>query len=330
MNGGEIARKGFIYQDWATAFYFITNEDVDQVNIELHDDFSIFRLDKDPTVRRFFQAKSSDQGSLSWTKFRTSILPNFYTICEEFHHEQENLIFEIVANQKPSSQLKQFIESLQKLRDERISEDTFRTRNDRLVDALESTIENKNDIGEINIDVFNQLLGGIHFRFHGIGELVSEVERFIESCQGGRKKYARNTVLEAIRDTSSGTISKRSLERDIGYRLETVQQSTSNYAGSPDKIRSEAQDVYSNYADEDVNVTQPAKDKRKATNYFDLVGTQTSSDGEEIELEVSESNIREGFEKAEQAKRDYQAAIQDVTRGFENLFNLDDGMGDDE
>lgn len=324
MNGGEIARKGFIYQDWAAAHQFLTDEDVDQLNIEVHDDFSIFRFDEDPTFRQFFQAKSSNSGSLSWTTFRTSIVPNFYEICDEFHSEEEVLSFEIVANYKPSDQLHTFISDLEKVRDERISVEAFRGRHDRLVDALESTIGSQLDIDDVDDNVFNQLLGGLRFRFFAIDTLVSEVESFIEGCQGGRKDYTRDTLLARIRNTDSGTISKRDIERDIGYRLEQVDQSTTNYTRSPTEIRSDAKTVFQDYNQEEVEVSKPQKDESKVEAYFDLVGNQTTSEGEEVELEVSESNIREGLERAEQAKRKYESAIQDITRGFEDLFKIDD------
>ncbi|TKX70959.1 dsDNA nuclease domain-containing protein [Halorubrum sp. GN11GM_10-3_MGM] len=332
MNGGEIARRGFKYQDWATAYYFLTDEEATQVNIEVHDDFSIFHHDKEPTSRQFFQAKTSDVGSMSWTLFREKIIPNFYEICSEFRSEEENLSFVIVADHNPSRQLNTFIQGIEKLRDNRISTEVFRTRNDRLMDALNSNIERSHDLDEVDDEVINQMLGGLYYQFHSIDELVTQVRSYIRDCQGGRTDYAVDHVLEAIRDTESGTVTKRSIEKDIGHRLERVSQSTTNFTGSPTEIRANAQEMYNDYSAEEIDVAKPAKDKGQTQNYIDLLESKIDSEDEEVELEVTESNIEQGFEIAEEAKQDYQRAVDDISRGLENLFELDpefEGDNDD-
>ena len=330
MNGGEIARRGFKYQDWATAYYFLRDEDATQVNIEVHDDFSIFHHDDEPTSRQFFQAKTSDVGSMSWTLFRQKIIPNFYEICSEFRSEEENLSFVIIANHNPSQQLDTFIQGIEKLRDNRITPEVFRTRNERLMDALTSNIERSNDLDEVDDEVINQMLGGLYYRFHSIDELVAEVRSYIKDCQGGHTDRSIDRVLEAIRNTDSGTVTKRSIERDIGHRLERVSQSTTNYTGSPTKIRSDAQDMYNDYSTEDIDVSKPAKDKRQTQNYIDLLESRIDGENEQVELEVTESSIEQGFDIAEEAKQNYQRAVDDISRGLENLFELDPDIEGDE
>lgn len=324
MNGGEIARGGFIYQDWAAAYYFITNEDFEQLNIEKHDDFSMFNRTEDPAVFRFFQAKSSDTGSLGWYLFRTKIFPNFYSVCEDFS-EKDKLWFEIISNYKPSDQLKSFLDGLDDLRYDNRRFEPFRRQHERRVDQLKDSITTHTEFDEVDDDLFHKLLSYIKYDFQSIDNLVAQVELFIEKCEGGRKDYAKKTILKKIRNTDSGTISKRDLEEDIGYRLEKVQSST-GYRSSPQELRSEAQTMYREYKEEEIDVSKHARDKQMAEDYFQLVGG--GSRKKNVEVEVSESDIKQGLEQAEQAKRDYQSAIQDITRGFENLFEVDEEIGD--
>ena len=330
MNGGEIARRGFRYQDWATAYYFLINEDVTEVNIEVHDDFSIFYRDKDPTHRQFFQAKSSDVGSMSWTKFRETIIPNFYEICSEFRSEEENLSFVIIANYNPSQRLNGFIQDIEKLRDNRISAEAFRTRNERLMDTITSNIKRSNDLDEVEDEVINQMLGGLFYRFHGVDELVTKVRSYIRECQGGHTERSMDRVLRAIRDTDSGTVTKRSIEKDINHRLERVSQSSTNYTGDPAEIRSNARNMYNDYSTEEIDVSKPVKDKRRTQNYIDLLESKIADNDEQVELEVTESSIEQGFETAEEAKQNYQQAVDDINRGLENLFELDPKVEEDD
>lgn len=325
MNGGEIARRGFIYQDWAAAYYFITNENFEHLKIEEDDDFSMFKRHEEPSVLRFFQAKSSNSGSLGWTKFRKKIIPNFYLLCEEYTDEDNQLMFEIVSNYKPSDNLKTFLDGLDELRRDKRRYEPFRNQFDRRVTQLRETIKNETGIEEIDDDIFNQLLSCTRYNFHSLDEFASQFESYISDCKGGRKDYAQNTILKEIRSTDSGTISKRELEKDIGFNLEVVENSTTPSTNSQ-KLRSEAKDVYQEYNEEDIDVSKPARDKERMTEYFELVGKGDRD--ENIEIEVSESNIKQGLEQAEQARRNYHAAIQDITRGFENLFEIDEEMED--
>lgn len=330
MDGGEIARRGFKYQDWATAYYFLIDEDATQINIERHDDFSIFHPDEQPTHRQFFQAKTSGEGSMSWTLFRRKIIPNFYEISSEFRSEEEKLSFVIVANHNPSQQLNKFIEGIEKLRDNRISSEAFRTRNERLMNGLTSSIKKSNDVHEVDDEVINQMLGGLYYRFHSIDELVSQVESYIKDCQGGNTERSVDRVLQAIRNTDSGTVTKRSIEQDIDHRLERISQSTTNYNGSPGKIRSNSQKMYNDYSTEDIDVSKPAKAKRKTQNYVDLLESKIDQDDEQVELEVAESNIKQGFEIDEEARQNRHRAVDKITRNFERLFELDPEIEPDE
>lgn len=319
MNGGgAVAKRGFVYQDWAAAHRFLL-DNVDKIRIESLDDFSYRLYDNDYEELHIFQAKTSNSGGMKWGFFKENIFPNFYNIAETENTDENRLMFHISANYRPDGHFLRFLNDVDRLRERRISYSKFEDMQGKRLGVLERKIEREEGV-EYEEEIITSILSGLVYDFKVLDQLEKEVVDFIRRCQTPSVDTVVDTILNKFHEKPSGTIFRRDIERSAGIYLEPPNQTTKSRNTNADELRSKAKSIYQRRNSNTYNISQSKKDETVIEDYAAYL---SETDADSIEVETAESTARSAVSDEEEIVRNLQQVNQQAIIGLRELFDVD-------
>lgn len=323
-SGGGAPRRGFNFQDYAAAYFFVSDEPTFRAAqpLELHieqdgSDFSYFIRNSDNEIAHYFEVKEKQEGELKWSKFKNSILPEFASIMEDSPRFSDTTIFHTVVNTAFARKIGNLHDDAEKLRQGQLSWPGLSTRRERRYDTIRSATDLEDDE-----EGFYRLIWGLFGHAISESELDSRLESYLRSCAPRKHRMAKQVILNEIHETDTGIIRRDELEEEIGFTLKPLDDSTSGDTTEPQHLRGEVENISQSYPSKEDRTSELVADKSSTQEYVEWLSEEAGAD--ESVVETHGTHLEEAFEERieiERRKSELDHSIGQITN---TLLDLDD------
>ena len=328
-SGGGPPRRGFAYQDYAAAYFFVSDEPTFRADnpLELHieqddADFSYFIRNSDREVAHYFEVKEKQQGELKWSELKNSILPEFVSILNNSPRHSDTSCFHTVVNTAFARKVASLHDDANDLRNGE-SWPALSTRRERRYDKIRNATELQDDE-----ESFYSLLWGLFGHTISQSELESRLEGYLRDCAPRKHRMAKRVILNEIHETDTGIIRRDELEDKIGVRLKPLEDSTSGDSTEPQHLREEVTKISETYPLKEEETGTIASDKSSSQEYVEWLSED--ADVDESVVETHATHLEEVFEERielERRKSELDHSIGQITN---TLLGLDDSTSSQE
>lgn len=328
-SGGAAPRRGFTYQDYAAAYFFLSDEPVfkSEQPLELHieqddSDFLFFIRQSEGEVAHYFEVKEKQEGELKWNKFKKDILPEFTSIIKNSPRHFDTPIFHTVVNTA-------FARKIAKLHD-----DSQSLRNGEPWPALSARRERRYDTIRNSVDVeekstFYQLIWGLFGHTIAKSEIESRLENYLRNCSPRKHRRAKEIILNRIHEMDTGIIRRDELEDAIGFDLEPHNDSTNSTTADLSELKNDVDSISDRYSTQSDNISEVATDKSTTQEYVEQLSDEVDGTDETV-VETHGTQLEEAFEERIEIEKRKSELDHSIGRITDSLVDLDDSTSSEE
>jgi hypothetical protein len=281
-GGGSAGRRGFVFQDVATAYFSLTDypdflqKYPTEFYIEKPSDFLMkIEFDEFNDVH-YFEVKSVDEGNYTWGSFKSDVLPKLTELAKEEADSNNKNSYHLVSNNK----LERFFKNTQKLRDGRIQwphlKNLYEKRN---VDQIKkhSSLEEEEELASVVARLFGHSVS--------MELLIKKLEEYIKRCNSpGQHQKDTRLLLQKIHEKDDGVLRRVDLENELGVSLRTREDSTD--AESTDDLTDmleNAEDLQSEMQPENVDVNEVRSWRSFGSEFMNVLSDRNDVDTDMID-----------------------------------------------
>lgn len=322
-SGGAAPRRGFDFQDYAAAYFFISDEPTFRIDrpLELHieeddTDFSYIIRNTDNEVAHHFEAKEKQNGELKWSKFKNSILPEFASVMAEYPRYSDVSCFHTVTNTAFASKIADLHNDGKSLRSGSETWPILSTRNSRIYNIVGNATGLSDDENALY-----KLLWGLHGHAISKSEIDTRLTNYLRDCTPRKHRMAKRVILNEIHETDSGILNIDDFEAKIGATLKPVEDTTRGDTTDPVRLRENIEEISQSYTSES-NLNRLASDKSSISEYIEHMYEESGVD--ESVVETHGAQLQEVFDERielERRKSELNTSISQVTG---EILDLDD------
>lgn len=326
QSGGANPRRGFEYQDYAAAYYFLCS-DIHTIRnrpLELHveefdADFS-FYLRSDYTHEHHFESKSKEHSEIKWGDFKTNILTEYADIYDEYVADTAH--FHTVTSGTFATDVHQLFELAEKLREGRLSWSLLETKHGRtLLDPLKSELD-------IDDDDFYYLIWGLHGHSPTKDELELKIEKYLRQFAPTRFTSARKLILDEVHEPT-GVIRREDLEDAANVSFDEQKHSSGESTSrNVQKLREEAEEMKSKYSGASANRQTIIEDRENSRAYGEALSDSADGDITESQLETHTTHIDTDFERLDKLEKEKAEIKRSISEGLEILLDMDESYSE--
>lgn len=329
-SGGAPPRRGFNFQDYAAAYFFISDEPMFRTSqpLELHieqddSDFSYFIRNSDNEVAHYFEVKEKQEGELKWSEFKSGILPEFVSIMENSPRYSDSNCFHTVVNTAFARNIGKLHDDGKKLRDGQQGWPALATRRERRYDTIRSATNLEDDE-----ECFYKLIWGLFGHAISKSELDSRLENYLRDCAPRKHRMAKQVILNEIHETDTGVIRRDELEDKIGISLKPLEVSTRGDETELQHLRNEVEKISQSYPTIDDRTEKLATDKSSMQEYVELLSEK--GDVDETIVETHGTHLEEVFDERIRVERRKSELGKSMGKITKTLIDLDDSTSSGE
>lgn len=328
--GGPGARRGFSYQDYAAAYYFLKEEDAYELKVEKDADFTCIIRGRGERYNFHFQAKSKEKKHITWTYFKEKIAPTMTELIGDYQSLQEKgeaeVIprFFVVMNCNTNDTLSEFLDDLKEFQRERLTWKMLKSSRGHKgkIERLRKEME----VGESEVFLF---LRSLQFDKRTKGEFNSEISKILKDCHIGRWSEGKEKLLRKIRDTDEGIFSKEEIEDILGFNISRRGESSSKHnfeelSRKVDRIKEDKEEKAENYSG---NIT---KERKIVGEYIQQL--EEKSEINEHAIEAHATHVDDDFSELADVEKKKANLSHSISKGLENLKDEEENVveSDDE
>lgn len=322
-SGGAPPRRGFKYQDYAAAYFFISDEPSFRTDqpLELHieqddSDFSYFIRNSEGEVAHYFEAKEKKSGELKWNEFKNSVLPEYVSIMENSPRHSDTTCFHTVVNTTFARKVADIHDDAMALRKGQKSWPALAIQRERRYDTIKDSTDLKEDE-----EGFYKLLWGLFGHAISESELDSRLVGYLRDCAPRKHRMAKEVILNEIHETDSGIIRRDSLEEKIGISLSPLDDSSKGDT-DPQNLQVEAERISQKYPSTEGEMEDVVSDLSSTQEYVEWLSEEEDID--ETVVETHATQLEEAFEERIELEKRKGELGHSIGQLVDILLDLDD------
>lgn len=315
-SGGAPARRGFEYQDYAAAYYFLHYTDAHEIHIERYEDFALFYYEGEFHIKNFFEAKSQKGGQFTKADFRRKVADNFADLVRDHKEEDTVVHLHLVTNVKLHKKLRDFFDDVKALRTNAMQWHTFKNQHDR---EFLKPLREETGLNDANLQAF---LSGLHHHFHSREELELKVENHLRECNPGKFRKGTRQLMQLIHETDSDTITRDKVEEKIGFSLQKRDTSTSSTRVPGEELREEVREIQTKHEDASVDVVSPIEEREQMGDF--ISGFEGAENINSNVVEGQGARIDERYKELEELRTKERSIHNELASDIEVLLDMDD------
>jgi len=330
-SGGAAPRRGFTYQDYAAAYFFVSDEPTfrSEHPLELHieqddSDFVYFIRNSDGEIAHYFEVKEKQKGELKWNKFKNDILTEFTSIIKDSPRHFDTGVFHTVVNTAFARKIANLHDDAKSLRHGQNSWPALSTRRERRYDTI------RNAVGlEDQESIFYDLIWGLFGHAISKSELDSRLENYLRDCSPRKHRKAKQIILNQIHEMDTGIIRRDELEKKIGFDLVPHNDSTSSTSADLSELQDNVESISDRYSTQSEQISDVASDKATAQGYAERLSENADSVDDSV-VETHATQLEEIFEERIELEKRKSELDHSISRITSSLIDLDDSTSSDE
>lgn len=321
--GGATSRRGQDYQNYAAAYFFLSNESATELQIERFDsDFAFFYYKDEFHYKHFFEIKSREKSHFTWSNFKNEVVDEFGRIIKDHVDSEVAPRFHLVTNTKLNRSLHDFYTDIKRLQEGNMSWSTFESQHGR---TKVEAIKQKADIDDHEVQI---LLANSCCHEYSKKELITEIEEFLRKRNPVNYRKPARVIKQMIEEVDSGVITKRDFEKEIEFSLTKFSDTTSAEYSDPEEQREAVSQVKNRHSSADVDITSPVLDKQKSLEYAEAIQGRESTNNTVVES--LGTRIEERFSELEEIRVQERGIRQEIGSDLEDLLDMDDSTSSEE
>jgi len=330
-GGGSPGRRGFVFQDVATAYFSLTDypdflqKYPTKFYIEKPSDFSMIIAFDDFDDVHYFEVKSVDEGNYTWGDFKSDVLPKLTELAKGEADSNNRNSYHLVSNVSFNGKLERFFKNVQKLRDGRIQwphlNNMYEKRNVGQIEK-HSNIEDEKELAAVVSRLFGHSMS--------IELLIKKLEEYIKRCNSpGQHKRDTRLLLQKIHEKDDGVLRRVDLEDELEISLRTRDDSTdAKSAESLTEMLEDAKGLQSDMQPDHDDITEARSWRAFGNGFMDEL-----SSTDEVETDVVDSmqtSYDERMGELEDIKEREEELRMGASRELERAIEIaDDATGTD-
>lgn len=329
-SGGAAPRRGFTYQDYAAAYFFLSDEpsfrskDPLELHIEQDDsDFSYFIRNSDGEIAHYFEVKEKREGELKWNKFKNDVLAEFASIIRDSPRHYDTGVFHTVINTAFARKIARLHNDAKSLRSGQESWPALSTRRERRYDTIRNAVELDDE------SKFYNLIWGLFGHTIAKSELDSRIENYLRDCSPRKHRKAKQIILNRIHEMDTGVIRRDKIERDIGFDLAPHNDSTSGSSADIGDIQNEVESISNQYSSQSDQVSKVASDQSITQKYVERLSEEDDTVDETV-VETHAAQLDEVFEERIELEKRKSELDHSIGRITDTLVDLEDSTSSEE